>query len=92
MDAGEEHFFNVGLRSSQSIDSNFVLGLGHCWFLNLATPITTTLGDGFAIFGNIAAALGPSAGAEGWDEFDTAFIERQCMAEVRNYIVRAAER
>jgi hypothetical protein len=40
---------------------------------------------------SVFSCLGFSAGAEGWNELDTAFVESQRMAEVNDGIVRAGE-
>ena len=52
------------------------------------------LGDNLVVLGKIVVSLvhRPSASTEGWDELDAAFIESQRVAEVRNGIVRTAER
>ena len=94
MGASEEHLFNVGLLPGHGIDVEFVL-VGLSRPLSSFHLIVTILANGHTLFGNLGVCplwLGFSTGAEGWDELDTTFIERQRMAEVGNGIVRAGER
>lgn len=93
VDAGEEYLFDVGLWPGHGIDMKFIL-------VRLSRPlpsfdlIWTILTGGLALFGDLGVCplgFGLSAGAEGWYELDTVFIESQCMAEVHNGIVRAGE-
>ena len=95
VDAGEEHLFNIGLRPGHGIDFKFVLErpLGHFSFM--MAIVLAILVDDLTGFGNILAflpVLGLSTGAEGWDELDATFVERQRVAEVQNGVIRAGER
>ena len=90
----EEYLFDVGDLPGHLVDTSLELG-------RVSRPgspfnlMMTVLGNGLAVFGNCSICplmLGCSAGAEGWDELDTTFVQGQSMAEMHNGIVRARER
>ena len=92
MSAGEEHLFNVGLLLGHSFDIEFTRARQ----LSTSDFVMTVLANGLVVFRVLGLCplllLGVFASAEGWDELDAAFIESQRVAEVRNGIVRTAER
>ena len=94
MGAGEKDFLNVGLWPGKGIDVGLV-------FVRLSRPlspfnlIVLILTGGIAVVGDLGVGfldLGFPTSAEGWEEFDTALIERQGMTEVQDGIVRTGKR
>ena len=91
MGASEEHLFDIGRWSGRVIDSKFPV-VGRSGRLSPLQLLRTFLASGLGSLGVRPLGFGFPTGAVKWDELDTAFIERQRMAEVHNGIVRAGER
>lgn len=87
--AGKEYLFDVGFWPGQGVDMKLI-------FVGLSGPLSpfdfimAAFTGNFALFGNLGVRplrLGFSAGTEGWDKFDTVFVESYGMTEMDDGIV-----